>query len=323
MRIGVAFGWAISAGFLIAACGSSSSDGGSTASVCTPGASAACTGAGGCSGGYICNESGTAFGDCDCGNAPDASSPTDASPITDASSVIESGVDAGPWTPLNLAGLELWTEGSNRGDSGASVHDWPDQSTHALDLVGVVGNPATDSAAINGLDALLFSGTTGMQMQTAAAADFGWGTDAFVVETVLKPGACTAECSVWTIFSTAQTDGFSVNVFNGNVVAASQGSGGTSVNNAAITAGAHVVGLRRVSATSAEIRIDGTATAFTFSSGYSPSGATYAVSLGYGAAATASAGPFQGDMAEVVIAHNPSDADVTQLESYLKTKYGL
>ena len=36
---------------------------------CVPGQSVACTGVGGCSGGQVCNATGTAFGPCDCGGS--------------------------------------------------------------------------------------------------------------------------------------------------------------------------------------------------------------------------------------------------------------
>lgn len=43
------------------------SDPASSAGTCVPGASQACTGAAGCSGGQTCNAEGTAYGTCDCG----------------------------------------------------------------------------------------------------------------------------------------------------------------------------------------------------------------------------------------------------------------
>lgn len=58
---------------------------------CTPGASVACVGAGGCAGGQVCNAEGTGFAACDCsGPMVDASVPPDAPGAPDA------GVDADP-----------------------------------------------------------------------------------------------------------------------------------------------------------------------------------------------------------------------------------
>ncbi|MFK8003078.1 MAG: hypothetical protein AB8H86_26145 [Polyangiales bacterium] len=50
----------------------------STPSTCTPGASVACVGAGGCAGGQVCNADGTAFGECMCGGADTGPSGSDA-----------------------------------------------------------------------------------------------------------------------------------------------------------------------------------------------------------------------------------------------------
>jgi hypothetical protein len=82
----------------LAACSSSSqtpSDGGSrdVTMLCVPGASVACVGPGGCSGGQVCSADGTSFGTCDCSHpspeagsdgAPPADASTDATDATDA-----------------------------------------------------------------------------------------------------------------------------------------------------------------------------------------------------------------------------------------------
>src|SRR5258708_16718185 len=58
---------------MLIACGGSSptlssgSEAGTT--VCTPGASVACIGAGGCAGGHVCKADGSGYGACNCGAA--------------------------------------------------------------------------------------------------------------------------------------------------------------------------------------------------------------------------------------------------------------
>ena len=73
------------------------------ARVCSPGASVACTGAGGCTGGQVCIADGSGYGACDCGGPADAG-PTDAGPSVDTGGTDSAGTpddapaagDAGP-----------------------------------------------------------------------------------------------------------------------------------------------------------------------------------------------------------------------------------
>src|SRR5262245_61996227 len=62
--------------------------------VCTPGASVACVGTGGCAGGQVCNADGTGFGVCDCGGTPDAAT-TDGGGGGGDSGAIDAGSDVG------------------------------------------------------------------------------------------------------------------------------------------------------------------------------------------------------------------------------------
>lgn len=58
---------------VLAAC-SDETDDASTAMACTPGASVACTGAGGCAGGQVCKADGSGFDTCVCGAGADGGS---------------------------------------------------------------------------------------------------------------------------------------------------------------------------------------------------------------------------------------------------------
>lgn len=75
------------------------------ATPCTPGISIACTGVGGCSGGQVCNATGSAFGPCDCGDL-DASAPVDSWIDAQSDDVIVKMADAPP----------IQTDGSSGGD---------------------------------------------------------------------------------------------------------------------------------------------------------------------------------------------------------------
>jgi hypothetical protein len=80
--------------------------------------------------------------------------------------------------------------------------------------------------------------------------------------------------------------------------------------------GAHVFGFRRTGASAGEVRIDGSPTAMNIAGGESTPATAPNFSVGTQSILDA-------DVAEVVVAQNASDADVTQLEAYLKAKYGL
>ena len=78
---------ALAMSFLFAACGSDPEP----ARLCTPGASVACVGAGGCAGGQVCNAAGSALGACECGTVD--AGPVDAGP-GDSGTVDGGQVDA-------------------------------------------------------------------------------------------------------------------------------------------------------------------------------------------------------------------------------------
>jgi hypothetical protein len=326
MRIGAAFGWAILGGLVIVACGSSSSDGGSSATACTAGASVACIGAGGCSGGQVCNASGTSYGDCVCGGGTDSGPP----PNDSGSPVVDGGNDSGAsFTPKDLSGLVLWSDGQDFGDGGVTVPAWPDQSgkTHDLLMNPPLAAPTRHASAVAGKDALTFATTgNGTQLLTNTTNDFGIGTDNFVVEMVSNPGACSIPCTLWLLFGASSPVGVTSSIHSGVLTESFQtNSGLPDMTTGTVSAGWHVMGLRRTSTTAAEMRIDGTATPITLSTNYDLSG-TYSMTVGAGlmsSGASPVAYNLDGDIAEVVIVHNPSDADVTNLEAYLKSKYGL
>lgn len=111
------------------------------ADTCTPGASVACTGPGGCTGGQVCSNDGTSYGSCDCddnGNGDD-SGPDGA---------IAAGEDAAPygcppcwkdWACLedgNAADLVYFT-GTQNADGTCTLTPWdPGISKVTLECAG-------------------------------------------------------------------------------------------------------------------------------------------------------------------------------------------
>ena len=267
-------------------------------------------------------------------NVPDTSTPADAANdvVTEAASdaatdaatdaASDAATDASAWEPSQLSGLVLWLQQSGlSGDAGA-VSVWSDSSGNNKDFTANQTAPTRDTAAIGGNDAVKFQATPLVSAQGA----FSWSTGNLVIEVVTKLGACTGGCPLWStadgntapplLLQAAGADAGSSLVLQG-VMRTDTGL------SAPFAAGAHVVGLRRTGSTTAEVRVDGTATSFTLSS-----------NLDLSAVETASLGVYEnilsntttfltGDIAEVVAAQNPSNSDVSQLEAYLKAKYGL
>jgi hypothetical protein len=319
MRIGAAFGWAILGSLVIVACGSSSSDGGTTAGICTPGASVACTGAGGCSGGQVCNQAGTALGDCTCGVGTDSGPPSDSGPP------IDSGVDSGPFSPASLSGLLLWVSGDHFADAGTTtITDWPDRSGAGHDLVSQVAGdgPAEVSGTAN------FTQASDTAIGAASSA-FAIGSDNFVVELVVTPMDCSGlTCGL--VLLTDQTSELDSLKLDTQLSGSFQSTATPDKASVSLSAAQHVIALRRTSLTAGEVRVDGTATAIAFATTHNVSKSGIAeLVLGvdsdfptgsFGTVLFYGANDF---VAEAVVVHNPSDADVTSLEAYLKSKYGL
>jgi hypothetical protein len=228
-----------------------------------------------------------------------------------------------------MNGLVLWlNNGTWLVDGG--YYWWPDSSSKHHDFgVGLTSqDPTVDPAALGGRDALRFTAASLTDMFfNPATTDFQWGTAPFVTEVVVNPGACTTPCAVW--FASAlgpapdsveilvsSADGGSAVVATaaltyvpvGNPAGKSQGSSAPFPSRQG-----HLLGVRRTGDTQAEVRVDGVAAPFTL-----PSGVTFQFpengNLG---------GPLDGDLGEVVAAQSPSDADVAQLEAYLKAKFAL
>ena len=298
--LGAAFVGSLAIGI---ACGSSDDGGGGKA--CTPGQSIACVGAGGCSGGQICNQSGTGYGECACGSGGGDAGNSDSGSGADAEA------DAGSFAPTDVAGLVLWFSADDVvvGDGGA-VASWPDQSGRGHDVIAGAKTPVVDHAAIGGRDALKFSGAQTLT-HAALETDFGWGTDDFVVEMVVKFDSLTHD--VLFALEESASDAFSVQVDTGTLEYFWSGDSQT----ATFSTGAHVVAFRRTGASTAELRVDGTVTPIPVAGTdtLTPSASIFVGGVD----------PLYtiGDIAEVVVAHGPSDGDVTKLEAYLKSKYGL
>lgn len=306
------------------ACGSGDSAEPGVERACTAGQSVACTGAGGCRGGQVCGSDGT-YGSCECStDLPDSDAASSGGVV-----IVDAGNDgdATPqvWTPARLSGLLLWAEG--RSLVGTQITDWPDQSSGAHHLLFLgppqASAPLVHAGAINGLNAATFVGGPPLG---AATPDFALGSDAFTIEIVLSATSSPCPADGCHIIGLRDEDGETSNELSITQSGESMALNGQfempGANDRAtlpLAAGFHVVALRRIATGAGELRVDGTTASIALSAAHVLSGVT-----NFRLGEPGMLGPgMRGDIAEIVFVRTPSNDDVTQLESYLKSKYAL
>jgi hypothetical protein len=269
----------------------------------------------------------------DTGGGGDTGSPQDASEggSTSDSPVEATSGDGGPCTPSSLgSSLVLWLEGDmglTSTGSPATV-TWTDQSTAGNDATSgsAQANPPTiDSAVVNGHTALKFDGTNSLVVKDAASLQ--WGTDSFAVLLVMSSTTQTADAGAGTgfaIFSKlapgiSGSIGLALQLVPGGFGASDYQTHQITANTTTIGDGNfHVVGMVR-SGGLMQVRLDGASLmSGSFPTNISANGQPVALGQSPNLAQAA----FAGDIAEVVAVHNAS-TDLTCLEGYLKTKYGL
>jgi hypothetical protein len=238
--------------------------------------------------------------------------------------------DAAGFSVLALSGLSLWLEASHgisAADGGAGVSRWSDQSGKGNDALPTGGQPNQVHASINGLPAIEFgtaAAPLGIQAQNGTA-DLGFGTGPFLVEVVVKstsraPTVFQTESALMSLLIGGDA--------GGHATVTENGSGGVTSTNAPFGNGVpYLVGVQRTGTADTatlDLRLDG------FVDG-TMTGAGEAQSLGEladgrlgGGAGGGEAGASAVDIAEVVVVKGAIAAgDLTSLEAYLKTKYGL
>lgn len=182
-------------------CGGSTSQvdaGADGGGVCLPGASIACVGVGGCSGGQVCNSSGSAYGPCDCGQG-DASA-------NDASNDAQTAdADAGSWSPKQLPGLVLWLDDTVgvAFDSSGFVHLWSDQSGFGNDAQPSATNrPSFVMNAINKHPAARMTNNCPLLIVDSPSLHFGTAPFAIYVIGLIAGGGSGVTQTVWNKFTT-------------------------------------------------------------------------------------------------------------------------
>lgn len=246
----------------------------------------------------------------------------------------------GAFTPAQLPGLVLWLDAATGVTTAQSkVSAWADQSgkTNNATQATAAQQPTLVTGVINNHPVVRFDGST-MAMEIADTATLQWGTDDYTIEIVgswknaqTAPGILFAKA----IYNIAPYAGALVwaNMM-GASTSTSLGAANESMTGYYVTGGTmglndgnpRVYGSRRYGGTNLEVRINGASDqAATTSSAVDVSAVGYPVYLGGHPQSTTSViQALNGDVAEVVVVHGTlTAAQLGQLETYLKTKYGL
>jgi hypothetical protein len=275
--------------------------------------------------------------------ATDTGSPVTSDASTDANdaSATVDAADAGPvWTPDALGSrVAVWLDGS-RGvtSSNGRVSVWADQSSHANSASQATLANQPQIGAIHGKPAIKFDGAATI-LSIADAASLHWGTGQFLIAIVVQctnnpaNGNQNGYAALWSkalapypyegVQIWANSPATAKPTFRGELRSSASGTGGglESLVSGVNDGTPRVVGLRRLSPTELQIRVNG-----------APSG-TATLDMAYSEDATGSPvriggnGVNQwvlGEIGEIVaVSGLVSDEDAAMLETYLKSKYAI
>ncbi len=238
----------------------------------------------------------------------------------------DTGQDAG-WTPQSLTGLAFWYSAATPIIVGGNVVGWTDLSSNHNDASVSHGAVVVHTKAVKGArDALTFS-QAAMTVTDSASLQWGSGSD-FVVAIVgsytspgnagayflNKLGPYTSSNAIgWSAYAGADGQFWASLAYNGPIVKA-----GTSVNDGVFRV---FVARRKNSGSTVEARVNGVPVSGTVTA--ENVNTTQSMIIGAYDGLVTSQG-LVGDIAEVVGARGTiADGDVTAIESFLTTKYGL
>lgn len=245
-----------------------------------------------------------------------------------------------PFSPSQLPGLVLWLDaGQGVTTVQSTVSVWADQSGRNNNATQPTATqrPSLVPAVINGHPVVRFDGAN-TALQIADAASLQWGTDDYTIEIVgswKNVGTSTAMLYAKAVYDTSPYPGALVWA---NMQDASTSTALGAANES--TAGYYVTGTmmnlndgtarlyaaRRYGGTNLEVRINGVSdksVAMPTARDVSATG-NVAYIGGHPQSATSVIQALDGDIAEVIAVHGTlTPAQLTDLETYLKTKYGL
>jgi len=237
-------------------------------------------------------------------------------PSAAGSLMVRNPLAAAGWTPASLPNLVAWYDASNAGSitaSGGKVSQWSDLSganNHFTQATG--GNqPSTGVATINSLNAIHFDGETWF-MQSPLPANPA--ASSYFAAMQFNSIAGTQDLISWD--NNSFDGGLEWQIASGTWTLNRGNTGLIGTGTTGADTSAHVTGITRVDGGSYAFYLDGASNGSGTQAGTWPH--TMATRIGSG-----STPKLVADVGELVICSSVlSGADITNLCSYLKTKWG-
>jgi len=277
---------------------------------------------------------------------PDAAQ-SDGSTPADGSTTDASSLDGGGFQLGNVPGLVLWLD-ANKGvtQSNGRVTTWADQTSFKNDAAQGLAprQPTAVAGVINGKPAVHFDkgggnvGNVGNMLLVKDAVSLQWGTGDFYLATVARFDNAINEASTGRGTGMFYTKVVGPSPFpgpdlvgnipgNGTAAVGLTGSTNFTLNNFLTTPTAynnnnpHLFAIQR-SGVKLDLRVDGVSVASSTSNGINVDNVGTIVRIG--AEGDASGSRLNGDIAEMLAVKGAlSGPDLANIESSLKTKYGL
>jgi hypothetical protein len=233
----------------------------------------------------------------------------------------------GLWSPANIT-TALWLDAADAGtitESGGAVSQWNDKSgnnRHATQS-DATRRPAFTSSALNGYSALTFDGTN-----DGLTCGDAFHSANLLIFAVAKTSNATAEQNIVTKWNgTGNQREFIFRFRSTNKVGAFFSFDGSSANSSFLdttgTAGTGwTIGGAVRNGTALTVSLNGSQNSSTLASS-SLFNSTASLDIGYFFDGSNVFEPLNGQIATVVIATNPSLADLQKLEGWAAHKYGL
>lgn len=277
----------------------------------------------------------------DAGNDVTSTSDGSTNDVITTSDASDAG-DAAAWSPTTFgADLALWVMGDDVSETGGAVDTWHDHSSYKTSptQLSASNRPLVEKGVLNGHDVVDFNAVSCLLEirpdvdagATPANLSFGQADD-FVIASVISGSAGMPSAFVWMKAGTlcngpcSLQDGlvFAADLSANNVSARESTSDSylQTTNQLLSDHAYHLVVLRRIGDTTLQLRTDtviksATITAFDVSEPQT--------GLTIGASSSFFSGTFAFRMAELIAVHRASgainDAEVTNIETYLKGKY--
>lgn len=241
----------------------------------------------------------------------------------------EGGSEGGTFSVATLPGLALWLDAAKgiTMNAGGSVSTWADQSTNGNDATNAVEEPVYVASDFNGLPGLSFMGGTHLTIADSATSTLRFGTGDFFVAVVLKWSGTTLDGLIYSKQIDTTSPYYGVGMFANF----SEGSASTSLglqtsatdyvqSAQGLNDGKPILAWVARGVDILTVSVAGVATTNPLTVADDADAPDFPAYIG----ASPTGEALTGDIAEMIAVKGTiSAADLTSLEAYLNTKYGL